>query len=161
MVETQVSINSDRSALSHISPLFTLSHFVCFRAIHGAIRQHRTKKLFGAGSSLTDSNFMKQIFLKKMMWKPLLNSSVLANSSSFTPNTLSVKEDWLPELNSINFFVILCVCTMGLPSCLFFIGLGWNVYWASKKLLQIILRVFWKLGTNFNPIEWKISVAEA
>lgn len=60
-----------------------------------------------------------------------------------------------------SFFVILCVCTLGLPSCLFFIGLGWNVYWASKKLLQIILGVFWKLGTNFNPIEGKVSVVEA
>lgn len=43
------------------------------------------------------------------MWKPLLNSSVIANACSFTPNTLSVKEDWPPELYSIIFCDSLCV----------------------------------------------------
>lgn len=93
-------------------------------------------------------------FLEKMMWKPLLNSSIIANACSFTPNTLSVKEDWPPELNSIIFCDSLCVHS-GPPQLFIFHWIGLKCVLSIQETLANYPRGFLEARYKFQPYRGK------
>lgn len=88
------------------------------------------------------------------MWKPLLNSSVIANACSFTPNTLSVKEDWPPELNSIIFCDSLCVHS-GPPQLFIFHWIGLKCVLSIQETLANYPQGFLEARYKFQPYRGK------